>query len=90
MRVTRKSLFEGETLQIGLFEARPTSDACGDVEWQKSNVVVLPFQRRIFKARRTWPTRHWHTEPRSLHCLGHALPNQLSRRYRRSRAHRPI
>src|SRR6516164_11389624 len=43
MRVTRKSLFEGETLQIGLFEARPTSDACGDVEWQKSNVVVLPF-----------------------------------------------
>ena len=43
MRVTRKSLFEGETLKIGLFEARPTSDACGDVEWQKSNVVVLPF-----------------------------------------------
>jgi AraC family transcriptional regulator len=43
MHVTRRSLFESETLQIGLFEARPRSDACGDVEWQKSNVVVLPF-----------------------------------------------
>jgi len=43
MRVTRRSLFESDTLQISLFEARPLSDACGDVEWQKSNVVVLPF-----------------------------------------------
>src|SRR5262252_3461264 len=43
MRVTRRSLFESDTLQIGLFEARPVSDACGDVEWQKSNVVVLPL-----------------------------------------------
>jgi AraC-like DNA-binding protein len=43
MHVTRRSLFESETLQIGLFQARPTSDACGEVEWQKSNVIVLPF-----------------------------------------------
>jgi len=43
MRVTRRSLFESDTLQIGLFEARPVSDACGDVERQMSNVVVLPF-----------------------------------------------
>src|SRR5215471_16115115 len=43
MHVTRQSLFESETLKIGLFEARPVSDACGDVEWQPSNVVVLPF-----------------------------------------------
>jgi AraC family transcriptional regulator len=43
MQVTRRSLFESDTLQIGLLEARPISDACGDVEWQNSNVVVLPF-----------------------------------------------
>jgi AraC-like DNA-binding protein len=29
-------------LQIGSFWARPVSDACGDVEWQSSNAVVLP------------------------------------------------
>ncbi len=43
MEVIRKNLFESETLQIGLFEARPVSDACGDVERQDRNVVVLPF-----------------------------------------------
>ena len=42
MDATRATLFEGDNLQIGQFEARPVSDACGDVEWQGSNVVVLP------------------------------------------------
>jgi AraC family transcriptional regulator len=42
VKVTRRTLFKSETLQIGLFEAHPVSDACGDVEWQSSNVVVLP------------------------------------------------
>src|SRR5262245_65000550 len=41
--VTRKSLFESATLQIGLFEARGVSDACGDVERQDRNAVVLPL-----------------------------------------------
>ena len=43
VKVSRKTLFESETLQIGLFEARPSSDACGDVERQDRNAVVLPF-----------------------------------------------
>ena len=30
-------------LQIGLFEARPRSDACGDVERQNLNAIVLPL-----------------------------------------------
>jgi len=38
----RKTLFESDSLQIGLFAARPSSDACGDVERQYSHVVVLP------------------------------------------------
>jgi AraC-like DNA-binding protein len=38
----RKTLFAGDALQIGSFWARPHSDACGDVERQSSNAVVLP------------------------------------------------
>jgi AraC family transcriptional regulator len=43
VEVIRKTLFGSETLRIGLFEAHPVSDACGDVEQQSLNVVVLPF-----------------------------------------------
>jgi len=38
----RKTLFASGALQIGSFWARPLSDACGDVERQSSNAVVLP------------------------------------------------
>src|SRR5262249_36192654 len=41
--IRRKVLFESDALQIGLFETRPTSDACGDVERQSLNAIVLPF-----------------------------------------------
>lgn len=43
MDVTRRTLFENKTLQIGLFEARNVPDKVGDVERQDSNVIVLPF-----------------------------------------------
>jgi AraC family transcriptional regulator len=43
LEISRKTLFESETLQIGLFEARPRSDACGDVERQDLNAIVLPL-----------------------------------------------
>jgi AraC family transcriptional regulator len=43
LQVTRKSLFQSATLQIGLFEARGVTDACGDVERQDRNAVVLPL-----------------------------------------------
>ena len=42
MHITRTSLFDGKTLQIGTFAARPATDACGDVERQRSHAVVLP------------------------------------------------
>jgi AraC family transcriptional regulator len=38
----RNILFTSDTLQIGSFQARPLSDACGDVERQSSHAVVLP------------------------------------------------
>lgn len=41
--IRRKKLFENESLQIGVFEARPTTDACGEVERQSRNAIVLPF-----------------------------------------------
>jgi AraC-like DNA-binding protein len=43
VKINRKSLFANEALQIGLFESRPSSDACGDIERQSLNAVVLPF-----------------------------------------------
>jgi AraC family transcriptional regulator len=38
----RKTLFTGDALQIGSFCAQPLSDACGEIERQSSNAVVLP------------------------------------------------
>jgi AraC-like DNA-binding protein len=49
-------LFEGDTLQIGLFEARPSSDACGEVERQNLNAIVLPFSGLF--AKHEAPGRH--------------------------------
>jgi hypothetical protein len=43
VEITRRTLFESETLHIGVAEARPVSEACGEVERQSSNVMVLPF-----------------------------------------------
>jgi len=43
LEISRKTLFENETLQIGLFEARPLSDACGDVERQDRYAIALPL-----------------------------------------------
>jgi AraC family transcriptional regulator len=43
VQIIRKSLFDSDSLQIGLFEARGVSQACGDVERQDKNAVVLPL-----------------------------------------------
>jgi AraC-like DNA-binding protein len=41
--IVRKALFASERLQIGSIRAQPTSEACGDVERQTSNAIVLPL-----------------------------------------------
>lgn len=56
MEIIRKTLFESEILQIDLVETHPVSDACGDVERQSVNVVVLPFSG-VF-AKHDGPGRH--------------------------------
>jgi AraC family transcriptional regulator len=43
VEIIRRTLFERETLAIAVVKARPLSDACGEVERQSANVVVLPF-----------------------------------------------
>jgi len=43
MEAIRKTLFEGDALQIGSFRTRPRSDACGEIERQSSNAVALPL-----------------------------------------------
>lgn len=43
MDVSRRTLFESKGFQIELFEVRPRTEACGGVERQSLNAVVLPF-----------------------------------------------
>jgi AraC family transcriptional regulator len=56
VEIRRKVLLESKTLQIGLFESRPSSDACGDVERQSLNAIVLPFAGLF--AKHEAPGRH--------------------------------
>jgi AraC-like DNA-binding protein len=42
-QISRRLLYGNAWLQIGLFEARPTSDGCGEVERQDLNTIVLPL-----------------------------------------------
>lgn len=56
METIPKTLFTGDALQIGLFQAPPLSDACGHVERQSSHAVVLPVSRLF--AKHDAPGRH--------------------------------
>ena len=56
MQIRRKVLLDSATLQIGLFESHPTSDACGEVERQNLNAIVLPFAGLF--AKHEAPGRH--------------------------------
>jgi AraC-like DNA-binding protein len=72
----RATLFEGDNLQIGQFEARPVSDACGDVEWQGSNVVVLPVSGVFSK--HDAPGRHVIGTPSHAVFVAAATPYRIS------------
>jgi AraC-like DNA-binding protein len=54
--IVRRSLFASEPIRIASLAADPVSDACGDVERQDVNVVVLPFAG-VF-AKHESPSRH--------------------------------
>ena len=75
VEVARRTLFDGTTLRIGAVDTRPTSDACDDVEWQSTNVVVLPFSG-VF-AKHDGPGRHVIATP--THGAGLRLADQRHR-----------
>jgi AraC family transcriptional regulator len=54
--ISRRMLFDSDNIQIGLFEARPESDACGEVERQAQNAIALPVSG-VF-AKHDAPGRH--------------------------------
>jgi AraC-like DNA-binding protein len=74
--VIRRTLFECDTLQIGLFQARPVSDACGDVERQDSNVMVLPVSG-VF-SRHDAPGRHVVGTPSHAVFVAENTPYRIS------------
>ena len=76
MDVIRRTLFEGDTLQIGLFEAHPVSDACGDIERQGANVVVLPVSG-VF-SRHDAPGRHVTGTPSQAVFVAADTPYRIS------------
>lgn len=41
--IDRQTLFESETIRLGSFEAKPTSDTPGEIEYQSLHAIVLPF-----------------------------------------------
>jgi AraC-like DNA-binding protein len=54
--IIRRSLFDSAAIGIGSFRARPASDACGEIERQRQNVVVLPHAGLF--AKHDAPGRH--------------------------------
>lgn len=76
MKVTRRTLFESKTLQIGAVEARDVSNKCGDVERQSRNVVVLPLSGLFSK--HDAPGRHAMGTPSHAVFIAADTPYRLS------------
>ena len=76
MQVTRRTLFESGTVQIGLFAAQPVSDACGELERQGSNVVVLPVSGLFSK--HDAPGRHVIGTPSHAVLIAANTPYRIS------------
>jgi len=76
VEITRRTLFEGDRLQIRFFEARNVSDKCGDVERQVRNMVVLPLSG-VF-AKHDAPRRHVVGTPSHAVFFAAETPYRLS------------
>jgi AraC family transcriptional regulator len=76
VEINRTTLFQNGTLQIGLFETRPISDACGEIERQSRNVVVLPFSG-VFSKHEA-PGRHIIGTPSHAVFIAADTPYRLS------------
>jgi AraC family transcriptional regulator len=74
--VRRRTLFESGTLHISLFESRPVSDACGEVERQSLNAIVLPLAGLF--AKHEAPGRHVTGTPSNAIYLAPDTPYRIS------------
>ena len=74
--IVRRLLFECEPIRIGSFAVDPVSDACGDVERQDSNVMVLPFAGLF--AKHEAPGRHVVGTPSHAVFIAADTPYRLS------------
>lgn len=74
--VTRRTLFEGDWLQIGHIDVRPASSACGELETADLNVLALPLAG-VF-AKHDGPRRHVVATPSHALLISPDKPYRLS------------
>jgi AraC-like DNA-binding protein len=74
--VIRRTLLESETVRIDRIEARPVSDACGDVERPGFNAVVLPVSGVFL--RHDAPHRHVTGTPSHAIFIAADAPYRIS------------
>lgn len=73
---TRRTLFDGDWLQIGHVSVRPASSACGELEASSLNVLALPLAG-VF-AKHDGPRRHAIATPSHALLISAGEPYRLS------------
>ena len=73
---TRRTLFEGEWLQVGHITVRPASSECGELETSELNVLALPLAG-VF-AKHDGPRRHAIATPNHALLISAGQPYRLS------------
>lgn len=72
----RRTLFDGELLQVGYVAVRPVSSACGEIEVSDSNVLALTLSGMF--ARHDGPRRHVIATPNHALFISAGTPYRLS------------
>lgn len=74
--LVRRTLFDGELLQVGHVAVRPTSSECGEIEVSGSNVLALTLAG-VF-AKHDGPRRHVIATPNHALFISAGAPYRLS------------
>lgn len=72
----RRTLFQGEWLQIGHIDVRPASSGCGEIEQSALNVLALPLAG-VF-AKHDGPRRHAIATPQHALLISAGQPYRIS------------
>lgn len=76
MTIERRALYDGNLLRVGHVVSRPLSAACGEIERQSSNILVLPLAG-VF-AKHDGPRRHVIATPNHAVFIAAGSPYRLS------------